>query len=114
MKSLLNKNIFFGLYFSLLFSFSSLYAELGNTGITAGDQSLTQKDTELTSKIRRDLLASTNLSTDGKNIKIISQEGKVTLKGEVDTRWEKEWIEKTATRDAGPNNVTSELTVKTK
>jgi hyperosmotically inducible protein len=69
-------------------------------------------DRETMRKIRRAVVADKSLSTYAHNIKIISQSGKVTLKGPVHTEEEKKTIEAKATEIAGAGNVTDEITVK--
>ena len=63
-------------------------------------------------KIRRAVVADKSLSTYAHNIKIISEGGKVTLKGPVHTEDEKKAVEAKATEVAGVGNVTNEITVK--
>jgi hyperosmotically inducible protein len=63
-------------------------------------------------KIRRAVVADKSLSTYAHNVKIISESGKVTLKGPVHTEDEKKAIEAKATEVAGAGNVTNEITVK--
>jgi osmotically-inducible protein OsmY len=63
-------------------------------------------------KIRRAILNDKSLSTYAHNIKIISQHGKVTLKGPVHTEDEKKSIEAKATEIAGDGNVTNQIIVK--
>ena len=53
-----------------------------------------------------------SLSTYAHNVKMISQNGKVTLKGPVRSEEEKQTIEQKATEVAGAGNVTNEITVK--
>ena len=53
-----------------------------------------------------------SLSTYAHNVKIITQEGQVTLKGPVRSESEKQTIETKATEVAGANKVTNELNVK--
>jgi hyperosmotically inducible periplasmic protein len=69
-------------------------------------------DRERMRQIRRAIVADKSLSTYAHNIKIISQGGKVTLKGPVHTEEEKKAIEAKATEIAGAGNVTDEITVK--
>jgi len=57
-------------------------------------------------------MADKGLSTYAHNVKIISQGGKVTLKGPVRSDEEKSSIEQKATDVAGAGNVTNEITVK--
>ena len=52
-----------------------------------------------------------SLSTYAHNIKIITQDGKVTLKGPVRSEEEKASIESKAVAIAGQNNVTNQLEV---
>jgi hyperosmotically inducible protein len=53
-----------------------------------------------------------SLSTYAHNVKIITQDGQVTLKGPVRSESEKQTIETKATEVAGANKVTNELNVK--
>jgi osmotically-inducible protein OsmY len=55
-----------------------------------------------------------SLSTYAHNVKIISQDGKVTLKGPVRSQEEKQTLERKAREVAGERNVVNELTVKPK
>jgi hyperosmotically inducible protein len=69
-------------------------------------------DREIMQKIRKSLTEDSALSTYAHNVKVISQHGKVTLKGPVRSQEEKESVEKKAAEVAGAGNVTSELTIK--
>jgi len=69
-------------------------------------------DRDIMQKIRQAVIADKSLSTYAHNVKIISQNGKVTLKGPVRSDEEKATIEKMATDVAGAGNVTDEITVK--
>ena len=55
-----------------------------------------------------------SLSTYAHNVKIITQEGQVTLKGPVRSEDEKKAVEQKAADIAGENKVNSELDVKAK
>jgi hyperosmotically inducible periplasmic protein len=79
---------------------------------TADQGKNASSDREITSKIRRAVVGDKTLSTYGHNVKIISEQGKVTLKGPVHTEDEKKAIEAKATEVAGANNITNEITVK--
>ncbi len=79
---------------------------------TADQGKNASSDRELMRKIRRAVVADKSLSTYAHNVKIISQGGKVTLKGPVHTDDEKKAIEAKATEIAGPGNVTDEITIK--
>jgi osmotically-inducible protein OsmY len=63
-------------------------------------------------KIRRAVVADKSLSTYAHNVKIVAQNGKVTLKGPVHTEDEKKTIDSKATEIAGAGNVDSQITVK--
>jgi osmotically-inducible protein OsmY len=78
---------------------------------TADHQKMTPADRDLTRKIRSSIYQDKSLSTYAHNIKIISRNGMVTLKGPVRSDDEKTAIEAKATAVAGSGNVTSELTV---
>jgi hyperosmotically inducible protein len=79
--------------------------------MTADKQKMNPADRDLTKKIRMALHDDKSLSTYAHNVKIISQDGKVTLKGPVRTDDEKAGIEAKATEIAGAGNVTNQLTV---
>jgi len=57
------------------------------------------------------LVKDKSLSTNAHNVKVIAQNGMVTLKGPVDSEQEKQAVEEKATRIAGADKVTSELQV---
>ena len=79
--------------------------------LTPGDQAENQADRTLTQQIRRELMADKSLSTDAKNIKIITTNGVVTLRGPVNTPQEKATIEAKAQNIAGATNVDNQLEV---
>ncbi|MGA2812655.1 MAG: BON domain-containing protein [Candidatus Acidiferrum sp.] len=78
---------------------------------TADAQKMNPADRELTRKIRSSIYKDKALSTYAHNIKIISQNGTVTLKGPVRSDDEKAAIDAKATAIAGAGNVTDQLTV---
>lgn len=69
-------------------------------------------DREIMQKIRKAVVADKSLSTYAHNVKIIAQNGKVTLKGPVRSEEERKNIESKAVEAAGAGNVNNELTVK--
>jgi hyperosmotically inducible protein len=81
------------------------------TNPSADQQKMNPADRELTRKIRKAIHDDTNLSTYAHNIKIISQNGKVTLRGPVRSEEEKANIEAKAVAAAGQDNVSNELQV---
>lgn len=82
--------------------------------LTAGDQGNSEADRGVTQQIRKELASGTNnFSVTAENVKIITANGKVTLRGPVNTPAEKTGIEVIAKRVAGPDNVDDQLEVKT-
>jgi hyperosmotically inducible protein len=80
---------------------------------TADQQSEASSDRLLTKKIRQALIADKSLSTYGHNVKIITKDGSVTLKGPVHSEEEKQSIaSKTESIVGSPDKVTNQLTVK--
>lgn len=81
---------------------------------TATDQGNATEDIWTTRQIRRMVMSGTNnFSMIARNIKIITLNGKVTLRGPVNTDEEKSSIETIAKAVAGDANVADELQVKT-
>jgi hyperosmotically inducible protein len=78
---------------------------------TADQQKENSTDRQLTQQIRRALVKDKSLSTSAHNVKIITQNGSVTLKGPVKSDEEKQAIESKATEIAGAGKVNSELQV---
>jgi hyperosmotically inducible protein len=81
------------------------------TNPTADQQKMNPADRALTQKIRKAIHQDTTLSTYAHNIKIISQDGKVTLRGPVRSEEEKNNIEAKAVAVAGQGNVTDQLEI---
>jgi hyperosmotically inducible periplasmic protein len=78
---------------------------------TADQQKSNKSDRELTQQIRKSVYSDKSLSMAAHNVKIISRDGMVTLRGNVKSDDEKKSIEDKATGIAGAGKVTSELTV---
>jgi hyperosmotically inducible protein len=78
---------------------------------TADQQKENTNDRQLTAQIRRAIVKDKSLSTTAHNVKIISQNGAVTLKGPVKSEEEKQTIESKATEIAGSGKVDNELQV---
>lgn len=106
---------------TILLGINLAYAQADNTkknkrdrtdhALTADQQGQSENDLELTRKIRKSLTGDSSLSTYAKNIKIISREGKVLLRGPVNTAEEKTKVENFAATIAGAAKVTSEIEV---
>jgi len=79
--------------------------------VTADQQKETAADRELTQKIRKAVMDEKTLSTYAHNVKIVAQNGQVTLKGPVRSEAEKKSIAAKATEIAGAGKVTNEITV---
>jgi osmotically-inducible protein OsmY len=79
--------------------------------ITAGSQSNSKTDTELTANIRRAVVKNKSLSTTAQNVKIIAVNGRVTLRGPVKSDEEKAAIASEAEAIAGANQVDNQLEV---
>jgi osmotically-inducible protein OsmY len=80
--------------------------------ITAGQQSNAKADVELTQRIRRAVMQDESLSMTARNVKIISANGSVTLRGPVNSEQERTAIGKKAQAIAGPDKVDNQLEVK--
>jgi osmotically-inducible protein OsmY len=79
--------------------------------VTADQQKENATDRGLTQKIRRALMADKTLSTYAHNVKIIAQNGNVTLKGPVRSNEEKQNVEAKALEIAGAGHVTNEISI---
>ena len=84
-----------------------------NHTTTADQQPENKSDREITRDIRRSITSDKSLSTYAHNVKIITQNGAVTLKGPVHSEDEKHAVaSKAAEVVGGPDKVTDQLTVK--
>jgi hyperosmotically inducible protein len=81
------------------------------TSPTADQQKMNPADRAITQTIRKAIHDDTSLSTYAHNIKIITQDGKVTLRGPVRSDDEKTNLEAKAVSVAGQDNVTDLLEV---
>jgi len=81
---------------------------------TADQQKNSLSDRDITQQIRRAIMKDKTLSTYSHNVKIITENGQVTLKGPVRSDDDKRAIEAKAAQIAGEDKVTSELAVKPK
>jgi len=78
---------------------------------TSGDQSNSPEDIKITADIRRAIVAENSLSMTAKNVKIITVNGMVTLRGPVNTAEEKAMIAKLAHSAAGKAKIDNQLEV---
>ena len=80
-----------------------------SAALTPMDQGSSESDRKITQQIRQDLMKDKSLSFTAKNVKIITIDGKVTLRGPVKSDAERSAIEAAARRVTG--NVDSQLEV---
>ena len=78
---------------------------------TPMDQSENEADRAITQNIRKALTADDSLSTNAKNVKIITNDGTVTLRGPVKSEKEKADIEAKAKQVAGVKKVDNQLEI---
>jgi hyperosmotically inducible protein len=86
----------------------------GAVGITADQQGNSKSDIEITRKIRKAITDNKKLSTYAHNVKIITREGRVVLKGPVRSEGERQTVEDTAVTVAGAGNVSSGIEIQAK
>src|ERR1700757_4629622 len=79
---------------------------------TSGDQSNSSADLKITQAIRQALMKDSELSTTAKNIKIVTNNGQVTLRGPVKDAREKAKIDQLAKSAAGDAKIDDQLDVK--
>ena len=79
---------------------------------TSGDQSNSSADLKTTQAIRQALMKDGELSMTAKNIKVITANGHVTLRGPVKTAQEKSKIDQLAKSAAGGAQIDNQLDVK--
>jgi hyperosmotically inducible protein len=79
--------------------------------LTPGDQAENETDRGLTQKIRQNLMDDDSLSMNAKNVKIITVNGVVTLRGAVDSEREKNEIGRKAKSVSGVRSVDNQLEV---
>jgi len=77
--------------------------------LTPLNQGSSKADVETTAQIRKEIMAGKNMSVNAKNVKIITNNGKVTLRGPVNTAEEKRLIGEIASRVARSENVDNQL-----
>jgi hyperosmotically inducible protein len=86
--------------------------DANSAALTPMDQKENQTDLKITQQIRQAVMADSSLSFTAKNVKIITQNGKVTLRGPVKTEQERGAIEAAARKVAGATQVDNQLEVK--
>jgi hyperosmotically inducible periplasmic protein len=84
-----------------------------NDAMTAGEQSGSKGDLDLTARIRQSIVKDDSLSMMAHNVKIISVNGAVTLRGPVKSEQEKTTVASKAQAIAGADHVSDQLEVAT-
>jgi len=79
---------------------------------TASDQSGNEADRKITQQIRQAVTKDDSLSTSAQNVTIVTQDGKVTLRGTVKSESEKQKIAEKTKQVSGVKNVENLITVK--
>jgi hyperosmotically inducible periplasmic protein len=80
--------------------------------MTAEKSSHNKGDMQITREIRKSIMATKGLSVDAQNVKIITKDGAVTLRGPVDNDNEKATLDSLARNCAAATTFTNELEVK--
>ena len=78
---------------------------------TSGDQAENEADRTISQNIRQAVVADDSVSTNGKNVKIITADGVVTLRGPVKSDQEKTHIGAKAQQVAGVKSVDNQLEI---
>jgi sporulation protein YlmC with PRC-barrel domain len=84
-----------------------------NNSLNAESQTNNKGDVDITARIRRELTSTEGLSVDAKNVKIITVDGHVTLRGPVNNDDEKHQIAAIAARVVPSDNIDNQLQSKT-
>jgi hyperosmotically inducible periplasmic protein len=79
---------------------------------TSGDQSNSSEDVQITAAIRSAVVKEDSLSSTAKNVKIITADGVITLRGPVQSEAEKTKIAELAQSAAGNAKIDNQLEVK--
>ena len=90
---------------------SNLADQKAENPTSADQQKNNSSDIQTTRAIRQALMHDNNLSTYAHNVKVITQNGEVTLKGPVKTAEERDEVQAKAGEIAGPEKVTNQITV---
>ena len=83
-----------------------------NTTLTPEDQKETESDIKITADIRQAIIKNKSLSVDAQNVKIITRNGVVTLRGPVESKKESKKIKKIAKHTPGVLKVDNQLEIK--
>jgi len=79
--------------------------------VTPGDQGESKSDIAITQQIRKEVVAHDGFSVDAKNVKIVTRDGVVTLRGPVKTASEKEMVASLAAQTTGVKRVDDQMEI---
>ena len=85
-----------------------------DTALTPGDQGESEADRGITQQVRQSVMKEDDLSMNAKNVKIITNNGIVTLRGPVDSANEKAVIARLAQSASGVKQVDNQLEIVSK
>ena len=83
-----------------------------NTTLTPEDQKENESDIKITAEIRQAIIKNKSLSVNAQNVKIITRNGVVTLRGPVETKKESKKLRKIAKHTPGVLKVDNQLEIK--
>ena len=83
-----------------------------NTRLTPEDQKETESDIKITADIRQAIVKNKSLSVNAQNVKIITRNGVVTLRGPVESKKESKKLQKIAKKTRGVVKVDNQLEIK--
>lgn len=83
-----------------------------NTTLTPEDQKETKQDIKITARLRKALIRYKTLSVNAQNVKIITRNGMVTLRGPVESEAERTELKKLALHTPGVKQVDNQLEIK--
>ncbi len=81
-------------------------------GVTPSDQGNKKSDVDITTRIRKEIMATKGMSINAQNVKIVTIDGVVTLRGKVDTQKERALVVDIAMKTVEATKVINELQVK--
>src|SRR5262245_12117980 len=79
--------------------------------VLPGDQGESEADREISANVRKAIVNDDSMSVNAQNVKVITSQGTVTLRGPVKSLNEKQAIETKARQVAGVSNVVNQLEV---
>lgn len=82
-----------------------------NGTVLPTDQSENAADREITAKVRKDVVADDNLGMKAKNVKIVTRDGHVTLRGVVEKPAERELVASYAMHAPGVRGVDNQIEI---